>query len=379
MSEYQYYEFRAIDRPLSKDEMGKLRACSSRATITSTSFVNEYNYGDLKADPEKWMAKYFDAYLYLANWGTRILEFRLPVNQLDPKVAKEYLVSDSASVRLFKDKIIVSFTCDETRDEDWMEAEGELSSMISIREDIARGDRRSLYLGWLLCAQNCDLDDEEIEPPVPPGLGKLSTSLKSLVDFLDIDNDLVKVAAQKSPVQNEPTLDRNDIQAWIANVPVHEKNELLTGYLLDSDIADLKALRMKFLKESSGGENSLALPRRTVGELLRAAEQMEKQRTRATAARDAKKEALRIKEEAIARVNHLDKLVGNESQAWARVENLISSKVPKNYDEAVRILVDLRDLDQREMRGEFSTAVETLRRTHERKQTFLDRLVKAGL
>jgi len=70
MSEYQYYEFQAIDRPLTKDEMGKLRACSSRATITSTSFVNEYNWGDLKADPVKWMEKYFDAYLYVANWGT---------------------------------------------------------------------------------------------------------------------------------------------------------------------------------------------------------------------------------------------------------------------------------------------------------------------
>ncbi len=36
MSEYQYYEFVAIDRPLSKGEMADLRALSTRAEITPT-------------------------------------------------------------------------------------------------------------------------------------------------------------------------------------------------------------------------------------------------------------------------------------------------------------------------------------------------------
>ena len=31
MSEYQYYEFLAVDRPLTKQEMGELRAISTRA------------------------------------------------------------------------------------------------------------------------------------------------------------------------------------------------------------------------------------------------------------------------------------------------------------------------------------------------------------
>jgi hypothetical protein len=53
MSEYQYYEFQAIDRPLGAGEREQLRAISSRARITATSFVNSYDYGDLKADPFK--------------------------------------------------------------------------------------------------------------------------------------------------------------------------------------------------------------------------------------------------------------------------------------------------------------------------------------
>lgn len=37
MSEYQYYEFLAIDRPLDKAAQNELRALSSRARITATT------------------------------------------------------------------------------------------------------------------------------------------------------------------------------------------------------------------------------------------------------------------------------------------------------------------------------------------------------
>jgi FtsZ-interacting cell division protein YlmF len=380
MSEYQYYEFRAIDRPLTKDEMGKLRACSSRATITSTSFVNEYNWGDLKADPEKWVDKYFDAYLYVANWGTRVLEFRLPVSQLDPELASEYSDDDSACTRVIKDKIIVSFKCEEVDDDVWVEAEELLSSMISIRNELANGDYRALYLGWLSGIQYWEeTDDDEVEPPVPPGLADLSESLENLVDFLDIDQHLISVAAQNSPAQRESSFDRDDVHAWVAKLASREKDDLLSGFLLDSDVAQLNALRQKFLKENSEMTEAVSPPRRSVAELLRAAKERREEYGRAKAQRKTKEEALRKEAEAAAREKYLDKLVANESQAWAKIEELISTKVPKNYDEAVQLLVDLRDLYIREARDEFGTAIAKLRHTHQRKPSFLDRLVKAGL
>ena len=43
MSEYQYYEFQAIDRPLNPGEMETLRRYSTRAHITPTSFVRDSN------------------------------------------------------------------------------------------------------------------------------------------------------------------------------------------------------------------------------------------------------------------------------------------------------------------------------------------------
>lgn len=43
MSEYPYYEFQAIDRPLDERAMIALRAITSRATIPTTSLVNGYH------------------------------------------------------------------------------------------------------------------------------------------------------------------------------------------------------------------------------------------------------------------------------------------------------------------------------------------------
>ena len=69
MSEYQYHEFAAVDRPLADDEMAALRAMSTRATITPTGFVNHYEWGGLKADPSDWIRRYFAAFVYVADWA----------------------------------------------------------------------------------------------------------------------------------------------------------------------------------------------------------------------------------------------------------------------------------------------------------------------
>jgi CTP:molybdopterin cytidylyltransferase MocA len=83
MSEYQYYEFTAVDKPLNEKEMQSLRNISSRAQITPTSFVNEYHWGDFKGNPLKLVEKYFDAFLYVANWGTRWLMLKVPRHLID--------------------------------------------------------------------------------------------------------------------------------------------------------------------------------------------------------------------------------------------------------------------------------------------------------
>jgi hypothetical protein len=61
VSEYQYYEFLALDQPLTAKQRAELRSISTRAEITATRLLNEYQWGDLKGDPQKLMEQYFDA------------------------------------------------------------------------------------------------------------------------------------------------------------------------------------------------------------------------------------------------------------------------------------------------------------------------------
>ena len=119
MSEYQYYEFLALDRPLTDKQRAELRSISTRAEITATRFVNEYEWGDLKGDPQKMVERYFDAFLYLANWGTRRLMFRLPRRMLDAETAKQYCHTDTASIIETDSHLILRLYLDRDPDDYW--------------------------------------------------------------------------------------------------------------------------------------------------------------------------------------------------------------------------------------------------------------------
>jgi hypothetical protein len=58
---------------------------------------------------------------------------------------------------------------------------------------------------------------------------------------------------------------------------------------------------------------------------------------------------------------------------------LIATRQPKTYDQALKLLVDLHDLDARGKGGDFRLRSESLRHVHPRKPSFIERLRKAGL
>jgi len=91
MSEYQYFEFQAIDRPLSQTDREALRDLSTRARITATSFTNSYEWGNFKGDPAKLVERWFDLHLYLANWGSRRLMIRLPTQMVSADLLDPFL------------------------------------------------------------------------------------------------------------------------------------------------------------------------------------------------------------------------------------------------------------------------------------------------
>ncbi len=379
MSEYQYYEFQAVDRPLTEREMQELRAYSTRATITPTRFVNHYEWGSFKGNPSAWMARYFDAFLYFANWGTHELMLRLPRRILDLDTAKRYCRGESASVRAEGGFVILEF---HSQDEDSDREDGGewwLSSLIPLRADIAGGDYRALYLAWLLCAQAGELDDDATEPPCPSGLATLTPPLIAFADFLRVNRDLVAVAAKGTAGVAE-LASREELASCAAALSDNEKTDFLIR-LAWGDQPHLRAeLLRRFRKAGDGPTTPFGIEPRTAAELVASAELRAQERRREEAKQAAKERARREHEEAATRERYLKDLAERESETWRTVDVLIATKRPSDYDEAVRLLKDLWDLAAREGRAaEAAQRISRLRDEHARKPTFVDRLRRAGL
>jgi hypothetical protein len=175
MSEYQYYEFLAIDQPLGQSEMAALRRLSTRAEITSTRFQNEYNWGDFKGSPDKMMEKYFDAHVYFANWGTYRLMLRLPKGAIDKRTLSLYMIDDVLSFKYTNDHLILEWTRNDDGPEgDWTDPESWMAQFIPLRDELERGDFRALYIGWLQGANVGSIAEDD-------GSGRISFSYRLAV------------------------------------------------------------------------------------------------------------------------------------------------------------------------------------------------------
>jgi hypothetical protein len=379
VSEYQYYDFKAIDHALTKTEMAALRDLSTRAVISTTSFTNHYEWGDLKADPLKLLERYFDAFLYVANWGTREFHLRLPQELVDFKQLKSILPGKSAHVRSAGKFVIVSFETDLEPEGDWDDGSGWMGSLVSLRSDLLRSDLRCLYLGWLHSVECHEFSEDALEPPVPAGLRELSAPLDSLIEFLGIDEDLVEVAASASaPLKEGPS--RKELEAWVRGLPANEKESLLLDFLSESGERSRLELLQRFQKENAVAASHGVIERRTVKDLLTAARVRADERARQLSAKRAADAALKRAKDEADRAVYLEGLAKREKAVWKQVEAYIQKRQPKEYERAVILLVDLHDLAVRQ--GDetgFQLTMEELRKTHTAKSTFLRRLATANL
>lgn len=381
MSEYQYYEFQAIDRPLTQAEMAELRALSTRARITPTRLQNEYSFGDFKGDPRVLMERYFDAFVYVANWGTHRLMLRLPRRLLDPKAAWPYAVDDSLDVRGSGEFVILDFTSQDEEGSGWItkeEAEGWMPSLLSLRSELAEGDLRALHLSWLSAAEAELIEDDETEPPVPPGLGSLSASLKALAEFLRVDDDLLAAAAERSDALPASPSEAG-IEQWITALPASEKDAWLLRAAKGNQ-SQLGAEILRRFRREHAPPADARTGTRTARELLSAAEGRATARQRQEAERKAAEQARRQREQAAARARHLDSLVGREEELWRSAESLIDTTQQKAYDQALQLLADLRDLSARQQqKADFAARLDSLRVRNARRPSLIERLNRGGL
>jgi hypothetical protein len=380
MSEYQYYEFLAIDRRLKEDEMDELRALSTRATITPVSFTNEYNWGDFKGNPDKLMQRYFDAHVYVANWMTAIFMVRLPIETLTRKTAKAVALPYLLDIKPTKTHWIITWRLEESENYDRFGMEdgrGWMARLAPVRDELLRGDLRSLYIGWLTAVAGEMMDDDDVEPLCVSGLGNLTASQQALAEFLEVDPDLLAGAGMGSLSAPKAEISPQEMDKWIDALPREEVNSILKQLLEGKGQQAERSIRNRFASWRRGLQTGdTDAPRRTVGELRQNAEKarlirMEKQK------RDRKQREIKRREK---RKAYLKNLSSDFPKAWALVKEPVERGSGQGYDEACRILVDIAEAyASYATQNQFQKELEKFMAGHLRRKALVQRLVKAGI
>jgi hypothetical protein len=349
MSEYQYYEFVAVDRPLTDEERAALRQMTSRALITPWRLQNVYNWGNFKGDPLELMERYFDLFVYVANWGSRQFMVRLPRRVLPASDAAPYDGYDALDVLTRGEHVILDMHRIDEDGGGWIEdeeAESWVPALLPLRADLAAGDLRALYIAWLAGVSLEDMDREATEPPVPAGLREPTAGLEALAQFLGVDRDLLEAAAETSPALAEAP-PPEALRTWLHGLAEEEKDDVLERLVVGND-PHLRAELLRRYRAAQTPPQGSEAPRRLVGDILDRAAALREARERAAAEAEARRREERARREAAERAARLERLAARQAEVWDEVEALIATRLPKNYQQAVAYLVDLRDLAERD-------------------------------
>lgn len=350
MSEYQYYEWQTVDRILTAEEQAAVNRLSSHIDVSASQAVVTYEWGDFKHDPKEVLLKYFDAHFYLANWGSLRLMFRFPKGLVDEAHIEAYCVNEAISFETSEDYQVLDLDFNPQDGSGWMEAEASLSHFTRLRADILDGDYRLLYLAWLKAVtfyeeadeEECDEDDDspacDREPPVPPGLKKLSPALQSFVQVFEIDPFLVQAAAEASPDPKKALA--VEYASLVGRLSRPECDDFLTR-LAEGEAGVALTLRKRLAAFLPQPERPQAAQARTIRQLSERARQLNQ------AEKKRQAEAARQKHSA-----EMKALSGREELTWRKVEDLLDNgrKAASVYDEATGLLEKLGQLAEFENR-----------------------------
>ncbi len=389
MSEYQYYEFAAIDKPLTLAQQAELRLCSTRATISASHFVNEYYWGDLKAEPLDWMERYFDAHIYLANWGSTRLLLRLPRLVLDKALLNDFCVlhktGESNEYSLCTATAtpqywILDWSFDDESGEGdylWDRNSGMewMARLQPLRNELLRGDTRPLYLGWLARLANGEFSEDNLEPTVPAGLQNLSPAQTALAEFLKISPDWLTAAARNSPPINEhPTL--NTIQTWLhqqdSNTMRSWVELLLTGRSQEAE----RNVRTHFRRwENTLSPVQKGLPRR-VQQIQADYENIQTERAHATELA----RAAEIAQHNAERIAHLTHLAENAKEHWQSIDKTLRRGSERAYQQAITAVLTLSEAYSLTGRSaNFDHDLKYFLASHTSRPAWIKRLTDVGL
>ena len=337
MSEYQYIAFRAIDAPVSKENLAYMRRQSTRAEITPWRFDNEYHWGDFRGNAFEMLRRGYDFHLHYANYGVRALFIRLPNGFPNPKAARPYL--GKSEIRYNKDSegpggtIVVNPYLEPGELDDLWDVEGLIDRLLPLRDEMLSGDLRPLYLAHLAMARDNQHDpDDATEGPVPAGLDQLTKAQQALAKFYGMRKALLAAAAEECPPLPPPDDCRPQYAQWLAAQSVDDKDRWLAELMKGTHAA----VRAKLLAEYRGSQCVPPWPTvrrdRAISQLRDAA---------ARRRRAAKAKAQERKEEK--RKQQLVAIAADPQPFVRRTEELVAQRSTAAYEEVALLLAEIRE------------------------------------
>lgn len=372
MSEYQYYEFAAVDGPISDEGMRYAEDCSSRADVSRFHWRNVYNFGDFHGSVDT-LLKYYDAHFYIANWGTVRFALAFPEGCVNLEAIQPHLwgndrYDETLSVKSSDGRCIMWWERNEEGGWGWTQGEGIIDRLIGIREELMCGDYRAFFLGWLADFRPDEWRDPRdngiLVPPVPAGLDCRTTALQALIEQFPVDPDALAVASGQS---QDPIPDRIPIAAVLDKLPVPKMKALLQRVAKGDGLRVMSELnRLTYPPmETPAGYAMTCVDFAT--NVIEAREARLKTEARAAAAEQ--------KSAAAARKRHLESVMKRVDTIWVGLDPLMDQKIASAYDDAAEQLKGLRDAyKQADKDAEFQDRLAAFRECYARRPAMMRRI-----
>lgn len=275
---------------------------------------------------------------------------------------------------------VIDWSLDDSEDHDRFGMEdgrGWMGRLAPLRAELMRGDLRPLYLGWLAGVTCGEVDDDALEPPVPVGMSRLSAAQQALVEFLEIDPDLVTAAAAGSQEAVEWS-DDDSVETWVAGLSKSEMRIVFSLLLQGATQQAERRVKSEFIawQKESGSTELVPAVRRTVAELQILANGAEEHRIE----QQAKQRARQEEEHRKAREAFLRKMAGNFEQCWDAIHPDAERGTAASYGAATRAIVDLAEAYALMSKNqEFERTLRLFMVRHAKRGALVRRLVEAGL
>jgi len=224
-----------------------------------------------------------------------------------------------------------------------------------------------------------EIEDAALEPSPPPGLSRLTAAQRSLVEFLEIDSDLLAAAASSDQPRSDGGIgEETAMDTWIAGVSESEGKSVIKQLLMGRAQHPERQLKSSFLAWQR--EQRLDIEtnptRRTVAALRELTKSAAETRNRRQTAQRKQAEAKRQ----AARSSYLRTLAVDFDRCWDAAHARAERGTSASYDDVQRALVDLADAyTLSASRAEFEQRLPQFMVKHSKRGALVRRLVESGL